>query len=417
MAFVINWVPTSGQNNNFVTNNTGKIGVISDSSQNLFVSNPYNSPLYICIPSTTFQGGDWSAPTLYDFAQFLATSPLPNGTVKNPSINYNGKPLVGGKFTLNGNPCGNYEYNILPTTTLTQSMVATLFSSTLDISSWIIVRGDLTLGSGVTLIPTVNSNYPTPATNTTPDPNAKRRLFMVVYVTGTLTAGSGNTISMSACGGNSDTLGANISSFDIPVATNLTGPKSPIISASGQSGGIPTGSSTTGVIGTTGTVVSDRFKTGGGGSGYTVLNGTIAPGSGGAGSCFSGGTGGGSIPKNNNFGTSGSNLGGAGGNTSITSGYGGTGNPGGTGTNQGFNGTGGILIIIANTTSLASCIVSANGVNSAGALGGGASGGGIVLQISGGATPAYGTVTTRGGLQNSGSAGAGGDGISGTYSL
>jgi len=416
MAYTFSWVPTPGQNNSFVTNNNGTGHIILDSTQNSFISNPYNSPLYICIPPTTFQGGDWSAPTLYDFAQFLATSPLPNSTVQNPSINYNGRPLVGGKFTVNGNPCGNYEYNILPTTTLTQSMVATLFSSTLDISSWIIVRGDLTLGSGVTLIPNVNPSYVAPSTDTSPNPDSKRRLFMIVYVTGNFTAGSGTSISMSACGGNSDTTGANISSFDIPIATSLTGGLNPAIVASGQSGGVPTGASTTGVVGTAGATATDRFKTGGGGSGYTVAGGAIAPGSGGAGSCFSGGTGGGSIPKNNSFGTSGSNLGGAGGNTSITSGYGGTGNPGGTGTNQGFNGTGGILIIIANSTSLASCAVSANGVNSAGALGGGASGGGIVLQISGG-TPAYGTVSVKGGLQNGGNAGAGGNGISGTYAL
>jgi hypothetical protein len=414
MAYTFSWVPTTGQNNSFVqNNNTGKGYAVVQTQQN-----PFNSPLYICVPPTTFQGGDAGAASLYDFAMLLATTGQ-TFTVANPAINYNGKRLGGGRLTINGNPCGNYEYNILPTTTLIQTSVATLFSSTNDISSWIVCKGNLTLDAGITLIPTVTTGYSQNSpTATAPDGNVYRRLFMVVYVTGTLTLGTGALISMSACGGNSDTLGANIASFQIPVANGLT-TGSPSIAAQGSSTTAPTFTTTVGIAGPAGVKSLDRYSTGGGGSGYMVgaSGGATSPGSGGAGSCFSGGTGGGNNNKGGSGSTSGSSLGGAGGDTpgTVSSGTGGTGNPGGTGTTQGNAGTGGILIIIAGSISGASGSLAANGVTSGSSNSGGASGGGIILQISGDSTYIV-TTYTSGGAGISSSA-AGGTGIAGNYTI
>jgi len=425
MAFQINWVPTPGQNNGFVTNNTGKIQVILDSAQNSFVSNPYNSPLYICIPPTTFQGGDLSSPTLYDAAKFLAANGI-LGTVQNPSINYNGKKIVGGKFTLNGNPCGRYEYNILAGgTTLVQASVATLFSSTPDICSFIVCKGNLTLASSTVLIPNVNPSYTPPSTGTYAypnDPDAKRRLFMVVYVTGNLTfTDTSSSISMSACGGNTDTTGANIGSFNIPIANNIYNSSTPNITPVIQSVGGAGGNSVSslggnGNTGTNGASTTSSLTTGGGGSGSANQ---AASGAGGTGSAFSGGAGGGSSTKSNP-GFDGSSLGGAGGNGSVGSGAGGTGNLGGSGGTAGLTGTGGILIIICEgniTPNGAS--VQANGVNSAatGSYGGGASGGGITVVIQSSSTGSFPSTKSAGGGITGSAGGAGGNGSAYNYGI
>lgn len=390
MAYTFSWVPTPGQNNSFVTNNNGTGRAIVNAQQS-----PFNSPLYICIPPITFQGGDAGATTLYDFAKTIATCGLTT-TVQNPAINYNGNRFVGGLFTLNGNPCGRYEYNVLAGgTTLTQAMVATLFSSSLDISTWIVVRGNLTIGSGVTLIPNVNPSYTAPATVTSPDPDAKRRLFMVVYVTGTLTfADSTSVISITACGGNSSSTGANIGSFNVPIANNLYFGLDTNINPTIQSVGAAGGAPSTGGSGITGdnplmSPDGSSLSTGGGGSGLADVDGGLS-GAGGSGSVFSGGTGGGSASKGNTAPSNASSLGGTGGYGSEGSTAGGTGNPGGLGDNGGLSGlsgsdgTGGIVIIISEGTITGNGgAVRANGVDSVavGDQAGGASGGGIVAII------------------------------------
>ena len=422
MAYTFSWVPTPGQNNSFVTNNNGTGRAIVNAEQY-----PFNSPLYICIPPITFQGGDTGAATLYDFARTILTCETPT-RVQNPGINYNGNPLsTGGAFTLNGNPCGNYEYNVLAGgTTLTQAMVATLFSSSLDISTWIVVRGNLTIGSGVTLIPNVNPSYTAPATVTSPDPDAKRRLFMVVYVTGTLTfADSTSVISMTACGGNSSSTGANIGSFDVPIASSVytltglgTNIVNPVISSSGGLGGVGlnNGAGNYG-NGFVADVTNVECGTGGGGGGSAVGDNYLS-GDGGAGSCFSGGPGGGSTTGLSGA-TAGSNEGGAGGSGAGSDdayyvlNVGGTGNPGGTGSDtNGFNGTGGVVVVITEGAFDTGGNIKANGVNAQdnGTVGGGASGGGIIvlIQNSSGNTNIPTLEVTGGGItQYGGNGGAG----------
>jgi hypothetical protein len=417
MVYTFSWVPTPGQNNSFVTNNNGTGRAIVNAQQS-----PFNSPLYVCIPPITFQGGSSGAATLYDFAKLIATCGQ-TFTVQTPVLNYNGNQLsTGGALTINGNPCGNYEYNVLPGgTTLTQTSIATLFSSTLDISTWIVVQGNLTLDSNTTLIPTLSTSYSKNITSTVADPLALRRLFMVVYVKGNLSFSSNSScISMSACGGNSDTTGANITSFQIPVASLASGTVTPSIAAAGTAVTVPGTSTSFGIIGPAGTQSGDTYSTGGGGSGYIVTTegNTRLPGRGGVGSCFSGGTGGGTATNTSTTnGTSGSSLGGAGGNTTSTGSgdSGGTGNPGGAGRSTGNSGTGGILIVITEGTSSQNANrFAANGVDTLSTVSGGASGGGIVLQLYGSGS-AVNTIVSGG--QGFGYSAAGGGGSSGSYQI
>jgi len=420
MAFTFNWVSTPGQNNNFVNGsiNGGRARATLDDGQ----LDPFDSPLYICIPPTTFQGGNSGADTLFDFARTIGTSGLIT-TVANPAINYNGNRVsTGGTFTLNGNACGRYEYNVLPGgTTLSQATVATLFSSTLDISTWIIVQGDLTIPSSVVLIPNVNPTYSAPATTTSPDSNAKRRLFMVVYVKGNLSmADSSSAISMTACGGNTSATGTNIGTFNIPIATNVyySGLVSPVIQSVGAAGGAAV-TSTNGNPGGNATNSFDgsALYTGGGGSGNQAPGGANFSGAGGAGSAFSGGAGGGAASRNNGA-TAGSSLGGVGG-TGTNGAVGGTGNPGGTGGNaSGNSGTGGILVVICEgTITTGGGTMRANGVNSviSGSQEGGASGAGIVAVIKS-TSSSFGAYEVAGGARNS-YGGSGGNGISYTYGI
>jgi hypothetical protein len=420
MAYTFSWVPTPGQNNSFVTNNNGTGRSIINSEQY-----PFNSPLYICIPPITFQGGDTDAVTLYDFAKTIATCGV-DTTVQNPGINYNGNRFVGGAFTLNGNPCGRYEYNVLPTTVFNQQSDIYnlgLFSGVNDsVSNFIIVRGDLTIGNGtndVVLIPTQTNGYTQPSRGT-PDPNVIRKLFMLVYVTGNLIVNDKGIISMNGCGANTDTTGANISSFTLPIANNIFASDGGLITTiqmlqAGSSGGIGTACNNNSFAGPTNTEpFSDAFgingtstqsgvgptyinlTTAGGGAGGTAITATggETPGDGGSGSPFSGGSGGGSINNSSAVNaTNGSSRGGQGGRGAGGDDYnfGGTGNPGGQPLGArgaaGNSGTGGVVIVICEGTVTASSgSISASGINGngtlvSGASGGGGSGGGAIIQV------------------------------------
>lgn len=423
MAFTFRWVSTPGQNNSFVNGsiNSGRARAFLDDGK----VDPFDSPLYICVPPITFAGGNGSAATLYDFARTLATCGV-YSTVANPGTNYNGNKIpTGGTLTVNGNSCGNYEYNVLSGgTTLNQATVATLFSSTLDISTWIVVQGDLTIPASVVLIPNVNPSYSAPATTTSPDPYAKRRLFMVVYVTGNLSIGdSSSAISMTGCGGNTSATGANIGTFNVPIASNIYYFSTPNVSPTIQSVGGAGGAAVTSANGNSGdnapvSVDGSALYTGGGGSGNQTAGANYS-GAGGSGSAFSGGTGGGSATKNTGA-TDGSSLGGVGGTGSGgASSVGGTGNPGGTGgAASGSTGTGGVLVVICEgTISSGGGKLRANGINSviSGGQEGGASGGGIVAVIKSSST-SFTDVEVAGGNRSS-YGGPGGIGSSYTYGI
>ncbi len=330
------------------------------------------------LPSYT---GTLNSSSILSASRFLATQ------------NTTGSPVVGSTCEISGNSVGSYDYVIKSTTTVSSFTTSEWFTSTEDTrSAWIIIKGDLTVNSGQTIIPAV------------------RKLFTVVYVTGNLTLNG--TISMTGRGANHSGTG-NSGGYTAPVAIRIgTGTFSavvdPQIPAAGGSGGLTSGPTTGKNDGTAGT----SGGTGGGGSGYSFQSGVA--GSGTAGTCFTGGTGGGGA----NATTAGDGVtnGGKGGNAAGNACNGGTGNPGGNAgsgifAEVGNDGTGGTLIIIVegSATGSGSCI--ANGVIAkrldSGRVPGGASGGGSVTVLYG-TNPSGVTVTANGGGGQSG--GNGGNG-------
>ena len=309
-------------------------------------------------------------------------------------------PTNGGPLSIGGNSLGNYEYTSRSgNTTISAFSDSDWFTSTEDtVSSWIVVNGNLTINSGQTVIPT------------------KRKLFLVVYVTGDLTVDG--SISMTARGANHSGTG-NSGGFTAPVDILLaTGTYSsvsnPKIPATGGAGGVlrSTNGSNNGTAGSNG-------GTGGGGSGQRFAAGTAGAGS--TGTCFSGGTGGAGCLGSTGTEVAGSGEinGGRGGNANVSGNQvsaGGSGNPGGTGTGlpngpDGLSGTGGSLIVICEGSLSGSGTLVSHGVDGTGTGGqvfGGATGGGSISVFYLTNPSSVVTVTANGG--SAGQAGAGGSG-------
>lgn len=308
----------------------------------------------------------------------------------------------------------NFESNIEYTTS------PVLGNATADLRMLVLnYKGNLTIGSGVTMTPQV------------------RKKGMTVFVAGTLT--NNGTMSMTARGAKAVgqdlyLFKRNDGGYEYIPASGGAG------AAAAQATGIASTTVTAaGIKGTNGT----SRRTGGGGSGgvssWRNTNGAITrSGAGSAGTSYSGGSGGGGINAHMNNGTqyngnSAAVNGGAGGNgismqwdgsTYVYTG-GGAGNPGGNGTQaystgtantysptrNGGTGTGGLLIIFSNLL-INSGSIEANGSNGGSASnggGGGSSGGGSVNIFYKTKYSSTGTVSANGGvLINSGGAGGAG---------
>lgn len=349
----------------------------------------------------TFNGGNQSVADLRALGSTMASSSTTTAT-----------PTAGGALTVNGQSVGSYDYHIISGPVTLASFASTdWFTATQDTSSAIVVvRGDLTINSGITVQPTV------------------RKLFAVVYVQGNLVLNG--SVSMSLLGANHSATPA----VPIQVATGTFGTYSnPTIPAAGGAGGTAVTTTGSGRVGGNGAT----FASGGGGSGsaggWSV---SATSGAGAAGTCFSGGGGGGAAynqsgVSGNIGGTAGANGGPGGAGVGLLSGGGGgVGNPSGTvyGTIQ--TGTGGTLIVIVEGTVTGAGSLTARGGNVAeSAYGapyssqsiqatgwaGGASGGGIVmlfgksisgptLSASGGTSASGSFIATPGGNGGTGSA-------------
>jgi hypothetical protein len=206
---------------------------------------------------------------------------------------------------------------------------------TADASTLVAVyNGDLTIDAGVTLTPQV------------------RKRGMVIYVTGALTVNG--MLSMTARG-----------------AANVVGNRIFVANADGTAYEIPASGAGGGSSGCSGSVggTGSNGATGGGGGAYGGV--------GASGTSYSGGSAAGAKP-----GSPGSAYGGPGGSGDASSYGGGAGNPGGVG-RPGGNGTGGLLIVYADSILVNSGgSIRANGANggagSSGGAGGGGSGGGSI---------------------------------------
>ena len=196
------------------------------------------------------------------------------------------------------------------------------------------VNGDYTVNSGVTVGPKYNSTYGGP------------KGFML-YVTGTLT--NNGTIDNSH--------GAYAEGQDVILYKNQDNSYE-TVPALGALGGVPAQApGSAGAYAVAGDDGVDR-QTGGGASGAAWYDSSVS-GAGGRGTSYSGGSGGGGVSRSgttsqNNPGSSVGGAGGKGVNKGNSSNYagGGAGNPGGVGSGSSYsgqNGTGGLLIIYANS--------------------------------------------------------------------
>ena len=322
------------------------------SSQMRFASDTFEIPtkrptVGMGITSTTKNMGTLvqSAPTIEAFAERIA----------HQYRTTTDQPIEGSNFTLAGNPCGQWGFSRLGGDVIANS--ALMFTSDQDQeAAFVVVDGNLTVPTGVTLTPPV------------------RKLFTCIYVTGDLIVNG--TISMTARGANHGSTGSNIAAFELPINATLT------IPAVGGAAGLATTSTQEDGPGRPGTNGTDG-RSGGGGSGALYYHTAQDLPNGTPGTCFTGGTGG-SGPGNNNttsyaYGVRpGSPNGGAGGPNF----YGASGQTG-TGAGNPSGGTGGTLIVICKgTISGSGSIVSAGSPGYPGSVGsGGGTGGGSVTVV------------------------------------
>lgn len=221
------------------------------------------------------------------------------------------------------------------------------------------VNGNLTIDEGVTL-----TAYSSPKGYGGPK-------GLMIYCTGTLT--NNGIISMTA-------KGAKAEGENVYLWKNADGSYE-YVPAQGANGG----SSKANGDGNKGNDGQDR-RTGGGGSGGSSYGSTLS-GAGGMGTAYSGGAGGAGSDRTAGS-TSGSNIGGSGGNSQLgpsVSAGGGAGNPGGIGNEQmsyshyGANGTGGLLILYGENVNNNGNIQSNGSIGGTpGNASGGSSGGGSV---------------------------------------
>ena len=289
-----------------------------------------------------------------------------------------GGPVSAGTVTINSQSMGSFDYITTGTTTISAFTNSDWFTTTEDTrSAWIIVKGDLTINSGQTVIPT------------------NRKLFTVIYVTGNLVVNG--TISMTQRGANHSGTG-NSGGYTAPVAIRIgTGTFSavsnPQIPAAGGAGGLTrsTAGINTGTAGTNG-------GTGGGSSGSkSSLSGTIGTaGAGAAGTSFCGGGAGGSVyntgvngPYTGGDAVANGGKGGDGGGQGASNqiAIGGPGNPGGAGyyftspdaRTDGQTGLAGVVIVICEGALSGSGTITSAGTpaTSFGVNGGGGGGGSV----------------------------------------
>lgn len=355
-------------------------------------------------PIVATEGGNQVSSSIYSLCQSMAAWSAST-------------PKTGGLLTINGENLGYYDYCIKDgNQTITSFTNNDWFTTNSDDSAFIVVKGNLTINSGQTLIPT------------------NRKLFTVIYVTGNLSISGG--ISMTGRGANhrgDGVSGRATTAAAIRLANGtFSGVTNPQVPAAGGAGAAGVRRTTRGNLnGGAGTAGTDG-GTGGGGSGAIRLavSGDGTSGAGAAGTSFSGGASGASAYGNGVAG-SGQSNGGKGGSDIATRANPGTGNPGGdeTGGTGVRVGTGGVLVIFVLGALSGGGVIEAKGVRGAQDVadgnytGSGGSGGGSVTVFYGSdsstITPsaAGGAGGASGGAAAGVTGGAGGNGTARKLSL
>ena len=305
---------------------------------------------------------------------------------------FQSNPTSGGTLNVNGLGLNNYDYVVKRgDVTLSSFVPEEWFTNTEDsAAALIVVKGNLTINSGVTFQPHV------------------RKLFTCILVEGNLTVNG--TLTMTARGASTNSLTNPNNTIRI-INGSYSSITNPEVPSSGGSGGAHI---TSGYVGNNGTA-GQGGGSGGGGGGGKYSNGAGTGGAGAQGSAFSGGPGGGGC--NSGVGLAGGANGGPGGNSNSIGGGnasgGGAGNPGGRSTRQndyyfttykcdGNPGTGGTLIVFVTGTLSGSGTISSNGSRGGSGGygiaigGGGGSGGGSVTVLCNSGTVS--NLTATGGL-------------------
>jgi hypothetical protein len=180
-----------------------------------------------------------------------------------------GEPTVGGTQTINSVSMGSYDFVRKPGGTISSFTYSDYFTDTNDSrSSIIIFDGDVTINSGVTIVP------------------RNRKLFTCIYVNGNLTVNGSIEMTLRGANHNSSS-GSNIASGAIKIAPGPFSPSvtDPNVPSSGGAGGAPVSGSGSGFQGATGT----GGGTGGGSSGGIANSPANISAGGQPGSSFSGG--------------------------------------------------------------------------------------------------------------------------------
>jgi hypothetical protein len=380
--------PSSGTRQSYSVNgqttNLHLLNLPLNSYSYVYSVNAVNCPGYSPARSSQVFPPNYGTNSILGFARQLSDSSSTNIS-----------PTSGGALTINSVSLSSYDYTVRASDTTVSSFVATdYFTATQDTrSAWVIVKGNLTINSGQTFIPSV------------------RKLFTVVYVTGNLVCNG--TISMTARGANhsgTGTSGGAVTAAAIRVALGtLSSITDPSIPAAGGAGGNGAYSGTAGSAGTGG---------GTGGGGGSSNDSSFGLGS--AGTSFTGGTGGGSERSSAGNGVANGGAGGVARTGTAADECAGAGNPGGTNNGDarrgGASGTGGVLIVICEGTISGTGSIQANGVRNQPLdptnLGGGSTGGGsvtVLFKTSNSITPsAAGGTSYVGGYARAGGAGGAG---------
>ncbi len=414
---------TLGIDINAVSSNSSLIDVSKIESYNLYISeeNNFESISPIVLPGNTINVSYTKTDIetnkqYYVKADMTMNSKIYSSTVKSAKLSVANEGIVGlvqynvmedGIYQITSNN-KSYQVEVYNFYDDVEYTTDPILGNTTNDQSMLILKyhKNLTIGSGVTIKPQV------------------RKKGMYICVNGTLT--NNGTISMTE-------RGATAVGEDVYLWKNEDGTYE-YIPALGATGGLATVTPNNGYNGTVnnpgkaGLNGTDR-KTGGGGSGAAACNveGTAVSGRGGNGTSYSGGSGGGGAIKRSSgtsYAGNGSDTGGAGGvafssrySSWYTSG-GGAGNPGGVGRHystssldvnySGKVGTGGLLIIYAETLLNNNTIVSNGSAGGGGTAAGGSSGGGSINIFTSQVFTLTGTVSAGGPITGNG--GRGGNG-------
>ncbi len=200
-----------------------------------------NIPPQIKFNNAFQQNQAYTAPSILEFCRGIMYNWFPQSNFT--------RNFIQGSLNINGNSVGNLDFVVVPGQTVTAN-IAPWFSSTEDTaSSFIFVKGNLSIDAGAVLQPYT------------------RKLFTVLYISGDLTFGdSTSAISMTQRGANHSgqgNSGGATTEVDIKVGSGTT------IAANGAAGAAgPNTIEESARQGINGSTTQTTLQTGGGGGGW-----------------------------------------------------------------------------------------------------------------------------------------------------